>query len=101
MLTIFYLYLFDRFGISNEPSCGASKKGQIVGIPIWVVHHDEDVYPEPDKFKPERFNEANKSKMESTSFLILLTIFMNLILIPCNLSTMFSIKMEKMLISKK
>lgn len=45
------------------------KKGQIVGIPIWVVHHDEEVYPEPNEFKPERFNEDNKSKMESTSFL--------------------------------
>lgn len=45
------------------------KKGQIVGIPIWAVHYDEETYPEPNKFKPERFNEANKSKLEGPSFL--------------------------------
>ena len=30
------------------------KKGQIINISLYAVHHDEDLYPEPDKFLPER-----------------------------------------------
>lgn len=31
------------------------KKGQVVMVPIYALHHDTDLYPEPERFKPERF----------------------------------------------
>jgi cytochrome P450 family 3 subfamily A len=43
--------------------------GQIWSVPIWALHHDSDLYPDPYRFDPERFNEANKRARESTAFL--------------------------------
>lgn len=27
-------------------------------VPIWSIHHDPNIYDEPEKFKPERFNDG-------------------------------------------
>merc|ERR1712216_672556 len=35
-------------------------KGTTVGLLLQSVHHREDIWPDPDKFKPERFLEPNK-----------------------------------------
>ena len=43
--------------------------GQIWSVPIWALHHDPDLYPDPYRFDPERFNEENKRNRESTAFL--------------------------------
>ena len=35
-------------GVRFEP-------GVQVGIPIWNIHHDEQLWPQPYEFKPERY----------------------------------------------
>ena len=30
-------------------------KGTIINVSVWALHHDSEIYPEPDKFIPERF----------------------------------------------
>ena len=34
-------------------------KGSIVLPNLWAIHHDPNIWEEPDKFKPERFLDAN------------------------------------------
>ncbi|KAG9080312.1 hypothetical protein FRC06_006798, partial [Ceratobasidium sp. 370] len=48
---------------SNQDDCNVVSGGKTYRIPaqslvvanIWKITHDPDVYPEPDKFKPERY----------------------------------------------
>ncbi|CAG7717309.1 unnamed protein product [Allacma fusca] len=37
-------------------------EGSLVVIPTYQVHHDEDYWPEPSRFDPERFMKENVSK---------------------------------------
>jgi len=43
-------------------------KGTTVGLLLQSVHHREDIWPEPDKFRPERFLDGSK-KVEPYTFL--------------------------------
>ena len=44
-------------------------KGQVWSVAIYALHHDPDVYPDPETFDPERFNEENKKSRDSCAFL--------------------------------
>lgn len=39
------------------------EKDRFVIVPVWAVHSDPDLYPEPEKFDPERFSAENKARM--------------------------------------
>jgi len=46
-------------------------KNQTIWIPIFALHHDPHIYPEPNVFDPERFNEEavqNRHPMYFTPF---------------------------------
>jgi cytochrome P450 family 3 subfamily A len=53
---------FEYEGIKIE-------KGQVVAVPLWALHHDPEIYPDPDRFDPERFNEENKKKRDNNAYL--------------------------------
>jgi cytochrome P450 len=48
-------------------------KGNKVQIPIYAIHHQEDYYPEPQKFNPDRFMPENKDKLVPYTFLPFVT----------------------------
>ncbi|CAF4005974.1 unnamed protein product [Rotaria magnacalcarata] len=45
------------------------RKGMIVGIPVWALHHDPQYYPEPYAFKPERFLMENREQIVPYTYL--------------------------------
>lgn len=45
------------------------EKGVSVVIPIYGLHHDEQYFPNPDRFDPERFSDENKENIVSGSYL--------------------------------
>jgi cytochrome P450 family 110 len=60
---------FARVAKSRVEVIGASlEPGTIVVGCIYLVHHREDVYPDPDKFRPERFLERRYSPFEYLPF---------------------------------
>ncbi|KAG8176923.1 hypothetical protein JTE90_018706 [Oedothorax gibbosus] len=44
-------------------------KGMIVGIPTYALHHDPKIFPEPDKFIPERFIPEERAKRNPYTYL--------------------------------
>lgn len=44
-------------------------KGCTVQAPVWRVHHDPDVWPDPYKFDPERFSAENRRHIHPAAFL--------------------------------
>jgi cytochrome P450 len=45
-------------------------KGTIVGMSIWMMHRDPRIYPEPDKFLPDRWTNSDKSKRVDNKYLV-------------------------------
>ncbi len=50
---------FDRFErvASKDYQLGEYhiSKGMIIDVPVYPIHHDPHVWPEPEKFIPERY----------------------------------------------
>lgn len=44
-------------------------KGTVVMVPVYTLHRDPTLWPEPDAFKPERFSKENKDRMDPYSYL--------------------------------
>lgn len=52
-------------------SNGASiqvKPGEAIWMPIHIIQNDEQYYPNPMKFDPERFNDENKDSIRSGTY---------------------------------
>ncbi|XP_059105033.1 cytochrome P450 3A31 [Peromyscus eremicus] len=44
-------------------------KGSIAMIPVYALHHDPQYWPEPKKFRPERFSKENKGSINPYVYL--------------------------------
>ena len=44
------------------------RKGTRVQIPTWSSHHNEEFFPEPEEFRPERFFKENASQIIPFTF---------------------------------
>uniref|UniRef100_A0A8C6NQC7 unspecific monooxygenase n=1 Tax=Nothobranchius furzeri TaxID=105023 RepID=A0A8C6NQC7_NOTFU len=44
-------------------------KDMVVLVPTWPIHRDPELWPEPEKFKPERFSKANKEKIDPYTYM--------------------------------
>ncbi|PRD23421.1 UNVERIFIED_CONTAM: Cyp6a18 [Trichonephila clavipes] len=57
--------------IENEENGKESiqvKKGTIISIPVYGIHHDPEWYPEPEEFRPERFYDEKPPPMAHLPF---------------------------------
>jgi len=58
--------------VKDYPITGTNfvlKKGDAVVVPILALQHDEDLYPNPEKFDPDRFSPENKSSINPYAYL--------------------------------
>jgi cytochrome P450 family 6 len=46
------------------------EKGTTVIIAIIGIHYDEEYYPDPEKFDPERFTDENKKARHNYAFML-------------------------------
>ncbi|KAM9101386.1 cytochrome P450 3A24 [Sarcophilus harrisii] len=44
-------------------------KGTIMMIPVYVLHHDPEYWPEPEEFRPERFDREGRKSIDPYIFL--------------------------------
>ncbi|XP_036028208.1 cytochrome P450 3A19-like [Onychomys torridus] len=44
-------------------------KGSLVMVPVYVLHHDPEYWPEPEEFHPERFSKENKGSINPYVYL--------------------------------
>ncbi|XP_071822488.1 cytochrome P450 3A13-like isoform X1 [Apostichopus japonicus] len=44
-------------------------EGFQVYVPVYAIHHDPEIWDNPEEFRPERFNKENRSKIHPVSWL--------------------------------
>ncbi|XP_041838222.1 cytochrome P450 3A30 [Melanotaenia boesemani] len=44
-------------------------KDMVILVPTWPLHRDPEVWPEPEKFKPERFSKENKDTIDPYTYM--------------------------------
>ncbi|XP_030585420.1 cytochrome P450 3A40-like [Archocentrus centrarchus] len=44
-------------------------KDMVVMVPTWPLHRDPEIWPEPEKFKPERFSKENKETINPYTYM--------------------------------
>ncbi|XP_070556746.1 cytochrome P450 3A24-like [Ptychodera flava] len=61
---------FDRQCTENVTIAGIHiPKGMVVAIAIYTIHHNPEIYPDPEKFIPERFTKEEKEKRHPYAWL--------------------------------
>ncbi|KAK4877921.1 hypothetical protein RN001_010427 [Aquatica leii] len=45
------------------------ERGTRIVFPVMGIHHDEDYYPNPEKFDPNRFSDENRKKIKPFSYI--------------------------------
>ncbi|XP_055539257.1 probable cytochrome P450 9f2 [Wyeomyia smithii] len=45
------------------------RKGDSVWVSLWAMHRDEHFFPEPERFDPERFGEANRDRIRNSGYM--------------------------------
>ncbi|XP_070556766.1 cytochrome P450 3A8-like [Ptychodera flava] len=64
------LVRFDRVCNEDVTISGIHiPKGMFISVAVYVIHHDPKIYPEPDKFIPERFTKEEKEKRHPYAWL--------------------------------
>uniref|UniRef100_A0AAX7UTH0 unspecific monooxygenase n=1 Tax=Astatotilapia calliptera TaxID=8154 RepID=A0AAX7UTH0_ASTCA len=44
-------------------------KGMLVMVPVYALHRDPELWPEPEEFKPDRFSKENKQNINPYTYL--------------------------------
>ena len=44
-------------------------KGTLIWIPVFAIHRDPDIYPNPEKYDPERFAEDKFNKIQPMQYM--------------------------------
>ncbi|XP_029950461.1 cytochrome P450 3A40-like [Salarias fasciatus] len=44
-------------------------KDMVVMVPTWPLHRDPEIWPEPERFKPERFTKGNKETIDPYTYM--------------------------------
>ncbi|BFZ16368.1 hypothetical protein BsWGS_19407 [Bradybaena similaris] len=63
-------FLIDRVCTEDTVTQGIHiPKDMVITFPIYAIHHDPDIWPEPEEFQPERFSAENKDSRHPFAFL--------------------------------